>query len=163
MIQNNPNHPNQCGKPNDKHTIGGLFIGALQMVMTWGLFMKLGLPQMGCSPQITSPMGDLLTRIINQLLTGMILQGALDLIGKLKNTSSKIGRSWCKTFTVRPEYMIYIYMHIPTHLHSTCVNTHVYQPKHVYMMEAHKIHTHIYILFIFIYLFIYFVYLFIYL
>lgn len=35
MIQNNPNHPNQCGKPNDKHTIGGLFIGALQMVMTW--------------------------------------------------------------------------------------------------------------------------------
>ena len=97
------------------------------MVMTWGLFMKLGLPQMGCSPQITSPMGDLLTRIINQLLTGMILQGALDLIGKLKNTSSKIGRSWCKTFTVRPEYMIYIYMHIPTHLHSTCVNTHVYK------------------------------------
>jgi hypothetical protein len=110
MIQNNPNHPNQCGKPNDKHTIGGLMIGALQMVMTWGLFMKLGLPQMGCSPQITSPMGDLLTRIINQLLTGMILQGALDLIGKLKNTSSKIGRSWCKTFTVRPEYMIYIYI-----------------------------------------------------
>ena len=144
MIQNNPNHPNQCGKPNDKHTIGGLFIGALQMVMTWGLFMKLGLPQMGCSPQITSPMGDLLTRIINQLLTGMILQGALDLIGKLKNTSSKIGRSWCKTFTVRPEYMIYIYAHTNSSTFYMCKYTCVQKMyiwwRHIYLFIMLYLH-----------------------